>query len=164
LATPSYTKDFLLFLLEKFLIKKDFATSPKLIFSLWCGMPQLVRVHASHCRWFTNGPFSAQLLLPSHYDSVLNRTWNAGRHAPGVTLTLGFDAPVTALKLCPNMKPAEGFVGLVVVLGNGQRIAHRTMWRESEWVTIAIPTPVSELLIEFMESPSWIALHAVRVV
>ena len=132
-------------------------------------MPQLVRVHASHCRWawwFGNGQgglFSAQLLLlhPSHYDSVLNHTWNAGRHAPGVTLTLGFDAPVTTLRLCPNMKPAEGFVGLVVVLENGQRIAHRSLWRESEWVTITIPAPASELLIEFMESPSWIALHAV---
>ena len=132
-------------------------------------MARLVRVEASHNRWghfFGNGqggPFSAQLLLmhPSQYGAVLNHTWNAGCHAAGVTLTLCYDAPVTVLKLCPSMKPAEGFVGLVVVLENAGRIAHRTLWRESEWVTIEIPTPSSELRIEFMESPSWIALHAV---
>ena len=82
-------------------------------------MPQLVRNNGH------GGPFSAQILLlpPSHYGAVLNHTWNAGCHAPGVTLTLGYDGPVTALKLCPNMKPAEGLVGLVVVLDNGERIA-----------------------------------------
>ena len=135
-------------------------------------MPRLVRADASHNRWASwfgdgqGGPFSARLLLlpPSHYGAVLNHTWNAGCHAPGVTLTLGYDTPVTALKLCPSMKPTEGFVGLVVVLQNGERIAHRTLWRESEWVTIEIPTPATELRIEFMESPSWIALHAVDAV
>ena len=94
----------------------------------------------------------------------MSHTWNAGCHAPGVTLALGFDEPVTVLMLCPSMKPAEGVVGLVVVLENGERIAHRALWIESEWVTIDIPTPVHELRIEFVESPSWIALHAVDAI
>ncbi len=133
-------------------------------------MPQPVRAIASHNRWDwlfgQSGPCGANILrmLPSHYDSVLNHTWNSGRHAPGVTLTLTFDAPVTVLKLCPHMKPVEGFVGLIIVLENAERIAHRELWRENQWVEIALPIPTSEMRVEFMESPSWIALHAVDAI
>ena len=130
-------------------------------------MPQLIRAEASHNQWswfFGQGkdnPCSAARLLirSSHYDA--SHTWNAGCHAPGVTLWLGFDIPVAMLMLCPNMDPAEGVVGLVVVLENTERIAHRAVWSEGEWVTIRIPTPCRNLHSEFVESPSWIALHAV---
>jgi hypothetical protein len=132
-------------------------------------MPQLVYVNSSHDRWswifgkLHPGFWGAQRLLlqPGQYGAFFDRTWNSGRHAPGVTLTLGFDAPVNVLKLCPHMKPEEGLVGLIVVLEDSERIAHREVWRENEWVEIPLPKPSSEMRVEFMESPSWIALHAV---
>jgi hypothetical protein len=145
-------------------------------------LPQLTRAVASHTRWghllgSYGSPFTAQLLLlpPSRFDAVLGRAWNAGRHAPGVVLALEFDAPVTTLRLCPRMVPTEGMVGLVVVVLSdvdeatatttttaAERIAHRELWREGEWVAVALPTPARALRIEFVESPSWIALYAVE--
>ncbi len=139
-------------------------------------MPRLEKVVASHTRWNSawllgkgmGGPFSANLLLlpPSHYSSVICHTWNSGRHAPGVTLTLTFDAPVVVLRLCPHMIPETGFVGLVITTtpgaGGAHRTAHRSVWREGVWVSIALPSAARELRLEFMESPSWIALHAVE--
>ena len=132
-------------------------------------MAQLIRATASHTRWGyffgidgSGGPFNASLLLlqPSHYDADINHTWNSGRFAPDVMLRLTFDRPVTILKLCPSMKPAEGRVGLVITAGS-RKTPHYELWQEGEWVAIALPEPSSDLLIEFMESPSWIALHAV---
>jgi hypothetical protein len=130
-------------------------------------MRQPIRAVASHNRWgwlFGNGesgPFSASaLIMPP--SAFINQTWNSGRHAPGVTLSLTFGAPVTVLRLCPHMKPTEGFVGLIVVCEKGERVAHRSLWREGEWVAIPLSTPASEMRVEFMESPSWIALHAVE--
>jgi hypothetical protein len=118
---------------------------------------------ASHTRWacvFGShcSPFTAQLLLlPSwRVDLTGGRAWNAGRHAPGVTLWLEFDAPVTTLRLYPRMAPTEGVVGLVVVIEGAERIAHRAFWRDCEWVAIALPTAARALRIEFVESPSWI--------
>jgi hypothetical protein len=131
-------------------------------------MSQPILAIASHNRWDwlfgQYGPCCANLLLipPSQYDSVLNHTWNSGRHAPGVTLTLTFDAPMTVLRLCPRMNQADGFVGLIIVFENAERIAHREFWRENQWVEIALPTPASVMSIDFVESPSWIALHAVE--
>jgi hypothetical protein len=92
------------------------------------------------------------------------KTWNAGRFAPSVSLTLVFDKNVNILKLCPNMRPETGRVGLVVKCGSEEtqeRVPHSEIWHEGEWVSIAIPTPASEFHIEFIESPSWIALYAV---
>ena len=151
-------------------------------------LPQLTRAVASHTRWAHvlgsyGSPFTAQLLLlpPSRFDAVLGRAWNAGRHAPGVALALEFDTPVTTLRLCPRMAPIEGVVGLVVVVvfassleeadeeattttttTAAQRIAHRELWRDGEWVAVALPAPARALRIEFVESPSWIALYAVE--
>ena len=140
-------------------------------------MPQLVHARASHTRWGSffsegSGPFGASILLCSQAerDAVITNTWNAGRCAPNVTLTVAFDAPVTSLRLCPNMKPKDGRVGLVVTVLSPQpkwpashaKIAHSELWREGKWVAIALPTPTSALRIEFMESPSWIALYGVE--
>jgi hypothetical protein len=108
----------------------------------------------------SGGPYSATTLLLPRSQNLLNYTWNAGRHAPGVTLQLVFDTPITVLKLNPQMKPKEGIVGIVITTCS-QKIAHHTIWHDGEWVSIELPSPSSELLIEFMESSSWIALHAV---
>jgi hypothetical protein len=151
-------------------------------------LPQLTHAVASHTRWAHvlgsyGSPFTAQLLLlpPSRFDALqLGRAWNAGRHAPDVTLALEFDAPVTTLRMCPRMAPTEGVVGLVVVVfassleeaddeattttttTTALRIAHRELWRDGEWVAVALPAPARALRIEFVESPSWIALYAVE--
>jgi hypothetical protein len=135
------------------------------------GMPICAakRATASHTRWARvfgsyGSPFTAQLLLlpPWRVDLTGGRAWNAGRHAPDVTLWLEFDTPVTTLRLCPRMAPTEGVVGLVVVIEGAERIAHREFWRDDEWVTIALPTGARALRIEFVESPSWISLKAVE--
>ena len=103
------------------------------------------------------------MLCPLFHDVVWNHTWKAGRRVPGVTLTVarGFDCPSTALKLCPNMNSAYGVVGLVVVVENAERIAHRALLREGEWVTIEPPTGGKEMRIEFMESCALLS-HAQR--
>ena len=143
-------------------------------------LPELTRAVASHTRWArvfgsAGSPFTAQLLLqqPLHFP----RTWSAGRHAPDVTLTLEFDSPITTLRLCPRMAPIkEGVVSLVVVLltpseedeatataaTTTARVAHSELWRDGLWVAVALPAPTRALRIEFVESPSWIALYAVE--
>ena len=56
-------------------------------------------------------------------------SWNSGRHAP-VSLTLTFDEPATVLGLCPDMKPENGHVALVVVtLENNMRVGHSQVRR-----------------------------------
>ncbi len=104
-------------------------------------------------------------------------TWNAGRHAPRVSLTVVFDEAVRQLRLRPNMNPESGHVGLVITavgppgekgegaapLAGHEKTAHSALWREGEWVSIALlGAPASAFRIEFMESPSWIALYGVE--
>ena len=135
------------------------------------GMVLPARATASHTRWSwllgtVGGPFQAGNLCMSQAqrDAVIGHTWNAGRAPPHVTLTVEFDEPVRLLRLCPHMNPESGHVGLVITVlgGSAERVPHRALWRENEWVSIALPGAASAFRIEFMESPSWIALHAVE--
>ena len=138
------------------------------------GMVLPKRAAASHTRWSwlfgTAGPFRAYNLCmsPAQRDDVIGQTWNAGRHPPHVTLTVEFDGPVRLLRLCPHMSPESGHVGLVIAVLSEEegavveRVPHSALWREGEWVSIALPRAASAFRIEFMESPSWIALHAVE--
>lgn len=127
-------------------------------------MPFLTQVAASATRWWLlfdkNGPFSAEnLILPN--DLRFFKTWSAGRHPP-VSLTLTLDDPATKVLLCPDMKPETGQVGLVIInLERNERVAHSSEWTHGEWVTIDIPSS-KHMRIDFVESPSWIALQGLR--
>ena len=136
--------------------------------------PLLTHVEASATRWLLltqgghHGPFRAEnLLLPLPSNNNDNRwfkkkTWNAGRHAP-VALTLTLDAPATRVLLCPDMSPSRGRVGLVVVDldAPSRRVAHSSEWTHGQWVTVDVPR-ARRMRIEFVESPSWIALQGLR--
>ena len=134
--------------------------------------PLLTHVEASATRWLLltqgghHGPFRAENLLlplPSNNDNRwFKKTWNAGRHAP-VALTLTLDAPATRVLLCPDMSPSRGRVGLVVVDldAPSRRVAHSSEWTHGQWVTVDVPR-ARRMRIEFVESPSWIALQGVR--
>lgn len=127
-------------------------------------MPSLKRVQASDTRWSllfdNNSPFRAENLI--HPDEFLRiKSWNAGRHAP-VSLTLTLDDTATQISMCPEMSPKMGPVSLVIVtLERNERVAHSSVWTHGEWVTIDIPGS-RHMRIEFVDSPSWIALQGLR--
>ena len=133
-------------------------------------MPLLTHVEASATRWLllTHGPFRAEnlLLLPPNNNNnrwFNKKTWNAGRHAP-VALTLTLDAPATRVLLCPDRSPRRGRVGLVIVDLDqpSRRVAHSSEWTHGQWVTVDDVPRARRLRIEFVESPSWIALQGLR--
>ena len=133
--------------------------------------PLLTHVEASATRWLLltqgghHGPFCAENLLPlpPNNDRWFKKTWNAGRHAP-VALTLTLDAPATRVLLCPDMSPRRGRVGLVIVDLDqpSRRVAHSSEWTHGQWVTVDDVPRARRLRIEFVESPSWIALQGLR--
>lgn len=116
---------------------------------------------ASSTQWQTflgtkHNPYSPRVLVSPSQGWL----WNSGRHVP-VTLTLNFDTDVKELALCPSMSP-DGQVSLVAVtLETNARIAHSQVWRDKEWVYITLPVPSKHVRLEFVESPSWVALHTV---
>ena len=130
--------------------------------------PLLTHVEASATRWLLltqgghHGPFRAENLLLLPPNNRWFKTWNAGRHAP-VALTLTLDAPATRVLLCPDMSPSRGRVGLVVVDldAPSRRVAHSSEWTHGQWVTVDVPR-ARRMRIEFVESPSWIALQGLR--
>lgn len=138
-------------------------------------MPKPVKVWASSTRFgflwpgatghpgCLNPCCEARLLDEDMERCWLRPRWNAGRGAP-VTLRLELDAPAAVLELCPEMDPARGRVGLVLVdEDTGERVAHMSEWTDAKWVTMALPTPRTQRLrLEFTTSPSWIAVRAVR--
>ena len=137
-------------------------------------MPRIRAIAASASRFECIWPVgsSAKCLNPCCEARLLDadmetnwtkRRWNAGRHAP-VTLRLELDSPAAGLELCPDMEPEAGQVSLVVVdEDTGQRCAHIEHWRDAEWVSMALPSSNTQRLrIEFVSSPSWIAVRAMR--
>ena len=141
----------------------------------------LTHASASHTRWQwlfgqDSGPFTPAMLKEfggggggskSLWTLLAGEGWNSGQYAP-VTLMLAFSAPISLLKLCPRMRPCGGPVSLVVVLCDEgapekkkERIALCETWEDEEWVSIDLPRPSACIRIEFVSSPSWIALYAV---
>ena len=127
-------------------------------------MPEIVSVRASSTRWEWGlgperlNPFSALYL--AHPNPTLSPCWNAGRFAP-VTLDLAFSDSVRRIRICPEMVPESGTVGVVVVNERKERVAHCSQWRDGVWVVIDIP-PSRRCRLEFVESPSWIAVRSLR--
>ena len=90
----------------------------------------------------------------------LEKRWNSGRHAP-VTLSMSFAERVRALKFCPDMQQREGEVALVIVdTHTGRRTAFIGQWEDARWCRIALPWATDAVRVEFVSSPSWIALRA----
>ena len=106
-----------------------------------------------------NSSVSQRLLEP---NPSLEKRWNSGQHAP-VTLRLEFAAPVRAIEFCPDMKPSEGEVALVIVdADTGRRTAFLGRWQDARWCEVLLPWDAKRVRVEFVSSPSWIALRAVR--
>jgi hypothetical protein len=139
-------------------------------------MPKIKSVLASSARFEWIWPIGtsinclnpcceARLLDVDMETNWTKRRWNAGRYAP-VTLRLELDAPAAGLEICPDMEPESGQVSLASVIvdeDTGQRCAHIGQWHDAEWVSFALPTTGTQcLLIEFVSSPSWIAVRAMR--
>ena len=132
----------------------------------------LVDAQASHTRLWLLGAFAARNVL----NADTHNAWNAGRHAP-VSLTL-YLAPsalplndtaatsVDHLWLLPNMEPPKGVVDLVIRSPEGGVLgAHSSEWEDRVWVKVewTYTCPSSVLTLEFVSSPSWIALYAVSL-
>ena len=125
-------------------------------------------VRASHTRW---GRLyrSAGLVSPYTANNLLfkdaHNSWNSGRYAP-VTLMLNFDKAhnIAGLTLTPNMEPAEGNVEILVLVDT-HRIPHASVWQDSVPVVIEFQQPIEarSVTIEFLRSPSWIALRKASI-
>lgn len=121
-------------------------------------------IRASSTRWEWSlgagkfNPFSALYLADP--NPALMPCWNAGRFAP-VSLEATSDREVRRVCLCPEMVPPSGMVGVVVVTAE-ERVAHCGLWHDGVWVFIDISPSSGRVRLEFVESPSWIALRALR--
>jgi hypothetical protein len=91
----------------------------------------------------------------------LHSRWCAGRSAP-VTLRLELSEGARKIGFCPETDPGE--VSLVLVdEDTGQRTGYIGPWRDSVWIEMEAPNPASKRLrVEFVTSPSFIALRALR--
>ena len=139
-------------------------------------MPRPVKVQASSTLvgWMWPGatghpgclsPCCEARLLDADMETHWQKArWNSGRCAP-VTLRMELDEPAAEMELCPQMEyTTSGHVALVIVdETTGQRVAHMSEWSDARWVTLALPNPRTQRLrLEFMASPTWIAVRAVR--
>jgi hypothetical protein len=126
------------------------------------------KAKASHTRW---GALYRSVGLQSPYstDNLLFRdaqaAWNSGRFAP-VTLTLDFgrSLPMTGITVTPEMRPQRGLVELVIRVGP-TLVAHSSQWTDGAPVAIEWPDAIEArtVTLEFLRSPSWIALRATTV-
>ena len=107
-----------------------------------------------------NPHFSASRLQES--NPFLSPQWNSGQFAP-VVLNLTLSSPAHSIGFCPDMEPAEGEVALVVIdRVSRQRTGFIGKWTDGCWFDLDLPCACSQISVEFVSSPSWIALRAVR--
>jgi hypothetical protein len=99
---------------------------------------------------------------PSNVLTASDATWNAGCFAP-VSLTVGWASPrhrIVGLYLLPDMLPREGEVE-VQIRSDGRVVClHKSTWTHQTPVRILFPRVLhtAEIALEFVSSPSWIAL------
>ena len=97
------------------------------------------------------------------------QTWNAGRFADvRLTLTLADEGAVVGVRIVPDMRAR--LLGTVELLVRGDPndtilAAHRSLWADRtpvavEWVAPRITRTVT---LEFVQSPTWVALRHVAV-
>lgn len=127
------------------------------------------RATASHTRL---GALYAMTGLVGPYDCVnllnadLACTWNAGRFAPvSLQLDLGEPKRVVGLLLTPCMKPRRGAVRLAVWTDNGVATPHSATWEDMRPASIMWADAVHTrfITLDFLDSPSWIALRCVEI-
>ena len=127
-----------------------------------------VSAKASHTRWGwlyrsvgLTSPYATHNLLFGDAP----RAWNSGRFAP-VTLSLDFGRKrtMTGLMLTPEMEPLEGHVEVRVLINTWQ-IPHASIWQDAVPVVIEWEQPIEarSVTIEFLRSPSWIALRRASI-
>ena len=128
------------------------------------------RVSASHTRLGAlysmaglESPYACKNLLNTDMAS----TWNAGRFAPvSLTIDLGECRKVIGLIIVPDMQPKKGTVSLILRMqGDTAFTAHSSTWIDRKPVSIVWMDPVHTryITLEFLHSPSWIALRNIEI-
>jgi hypothetical protein len=104
-------------------------------------------------------------------DGNERTSWNAGAHPPAwIELDLGVEGPVTGIKLLVEQTPDGPTVHHVYVAADDGRYEHvhtfEGVTRSGQWLAFTPESPlvdVRAVVIETVESPSWVAWREVVV-
>ena len=111
----------------------------------------------------SKSPYACENLLNTDMAS----TWNAGRFAPvSLTIDLRESREVVGLVLVPDMQPKKGAVSLMLRMRDDTSFtAHCSTWVDRRPVSIVWMDPVDtrSITVDFLHSPSWIALRGIEV-
>ena len=115
---------------------------------------------ASHMRFDMADAWSR--FDPMNVLTLSDSTWNAGCYAP-VSLTVGWTSPrhrIVGLYLLPDMLPPQGEVEVAIRSGGQVVCLHKSTWAHRAPVRILFPRILhtAEIALEFVSSPSWVAL------